>query len=125
MSAASSASRTSGVPSSPGPSSKVKTAPCSTRSSPGSSVQSWSIARCSWNEGIRSSCPDLAGAQQALAQLALLLGGWVERRRVGQRVHRRETEQALEERGRAVEDRAELGAAAILDQATLLERGNG
>src|SRR4051794_29245855 len=63
----------------------------------------------------------LAGAQQAIAQLALLLGTGVERDRVGQAVEAREPEETLEERRRPVEDRAELRAPGILDQAALLE----
>src|SRR5438067_2050290 len=70
----------------------------------------------------RAAGAQLAGPQQAIAQLAFLLGTRVERGRVGQRIDSTEAEQALEERGRPVEDRAELRAAAVFYQPPLLER---
>ena len=47
----------------------------------------------------------LAGLEQALAQLALVLGRRVEARRVGQRVEPCEAEEALEQRRRAMDRR--------------------
>jgi hypothetical protein len=65
----------------------------------------------------------LAGAQQPLAQLGLLLGGRVPARDVGQLVERAQAEQLQELGARAVQDRAELRAAGLLDQAALEQRG--
>src|SRR4051795_7059957 len=57
----------------------------------------------------------LAGAQQALAQVGLLLGRRVPLRRVRQVLERAQAEELQEQRGRAVEHRAELRAARLLD----------
>src|SRR6266540_3670643 len=63
----------------------------------------------------------LPGAQQLVAQLLLVLGARPEAFDVGQRVERLEPEELLEEWRRAIEDRAELRAPALLDQAAVLE----
>src|SRR5919206_4116501 len=64
----------------------------------------------------------LAGAQQAVAQVGLLVGAGVPPRRVGQVVERGEAEELEEQRRRAVEHGAELRAARLLDQAPLEQR---
>ena len=59
----------------------------------------------------------LAGAQQPLAQLGLLLGGRIPAGDVGQLLQRAQAEQLQELGGGAVEDGAELRVAGLLDQA--------
>src|ERR1700704_4495497 len=66
----------------------------------------------------------LARAQQALAQLALLLRGRVEGRRVGESVEAGEAEQALEQLRAAVEHGAEARAPRLLDQPALEQRAD-
>ena len=68
---------------------------------------------------------DVAGAEQPLAQLVLLVGRRVPGARVGQVVERVEAEELEEQRRRAVEDGAELRAARLLDQPALEQRGRG
>ena len=67
----------------------------------------------------------LAGAQQSIAQLGLLLGARVPLPDVGQLVQRAQAEQLEELCGRAVHDRAELGASGLLHQSALQQRGRG
>ena len=64
----------------------------------------------------------LAGPQQALAQLGLLLGRRIPARDVRQLVERAQAEQLQEQRRRAVEDGAELRVARLLDQPALEQR---
>src|SRR3982750_4679510 len=64
----------------------------------------------------------LAGAQELAPELLRVLGARLERPEVGQRGEVFEPEELLEERRGAVEDRAELAAPLLLDQAALLER---
>ena len=66
----------------------------------------------------------LAGAQQALAQLALLLGRRVEGGRVGQRVEAGEPEELLEQLRAAIERGAEARAARLLHQPALQQRAD-
>src|SRR3954470_2451381 len=67
----------------------------------------------------------LARAEQALAQLRLLLGRGVERRELGQGVEPGEAEQLLEQRRRPVQHGAELRAARFLDEPTLEQGRDG
>ncbi len=64
----------------------------------------------------------LAGAQQALAQVGLLLGRRVPLRDVGQLLQRAQPEQLEELRARAVEDGAELRATRLFDQPAVEQR---
>src|SRR5256885_9602544 len=72
-------------------------------------LESWALATGSL----------LPGLEQPLANLALLLRSGVERGDVGKLVEPVEAEQALEQLGGAVEHRAELRAARLLDEAAL------
>src|SRR4051795_6601735 len=124
--AASRASSTAGVESGSGPSSNVRATPFGTRSSAGNFRQSSTVSSISANEGTGSALSALlAGLEQALAQLRLLLRRGVEAGEVGQRVEPFEAEQLLEQRGGAVQHGAELRAARLLDQAALEQRRNG
>ena len=69
--------------------------------------------------------PLLSGLEQALAQLALVLGRRVEPGRVGQGVEAGEPEEALEQLRRPVDGGAEARAARLLDQAALGQRADG
>src|SRR4051794_5636443 len=127
--AASSASSTAGVPSGSGPSSKVSAAPAATRSSPGSRRQRsavssiWPWPGTTAREPARSALRALlAGLQQPLAQLLLLLGSGIEARQLGQLVEPAQAEELLEQRGGAVEHRAELRAPGLLDDPALEQR---
>src|SRR5207247_2050467 len=118
------ASRTAGVASSSGPSSKVRTAvepPPSTRLSAGISRQRSMVSTCWRKLGIEALLP---GLQQSLAQLALLLRGRVEGGGVRQGVQRTEAEQPLEQLRGAVQHRAELRAPRLLDQPALEQRAD-
>src|SRR3984893_14495621 len=64
----------------------------------------------------------LAGAQQTLAQLPLLLRGRVPAGDIGQLPEGAEPEQLQEPCARSVQDRAELGVAGLFDQAALEQR---
>src|SRR5690348_12075436 len=67
--------------------------------------------------GLRRGSPAgsrLARAQQAIAQIGLLLGRRVPLRRIGQVVQRAQAEELEEERRRAVQDGAELRTPALL-----------
>src|SRR4051812_14611362 len=110
--AASSASSTKGVPSGSGPSSKVRQAPRDTCSRPGMYRHRSAVSSISPYDGMGDSALGalLARAEQALAQLRLLLRRGVEGRELGQIVEPGEAEQLLEERRRPVEHRAELRA---------------
>src|SRR5215212_2914402 len=66
----------------------------------------------------------LAGAQEALADVALVLRRGVEGRRVRQRVEPTQPEQLLEQLGGAVHDRAEARAPGLLDQPALEQRAD-
>jgi hypothetical protein len=67
----------------------------------------------------------LSGLQQLRAKLLGVLCARLERLEVGERGEVLEPEELLEERRSAVEDRAELAAALLLDQAALLECRDG
>src|SRR5688500_11589655 len=75
-----------------------------------------------WRRFAASTGACVAGLEEALAQLALLLRRRIELARVRERVEAAQPEQALEEVGSAVEDRAELGAPRLLDQPALEQR---
>src|SRR3954451_8320378 len=67
----------------------------------------------------------LAGLEQAVAQLGLLLRARVPLRGIGQAFERIEAEQLEEQRRRPVEHRAELRPAGLLDEAALQQRRGG
>src|SRR5215217_9535916 len=67
----------------------------------------------------------LAGAQEPLADAALVLGSRVERGRVRQRVEPGEAEQLLEQLGGAVHHRPEAGPPRLLDQPALEQSPDG
>src|SRR4051794_13581346 len=77
---------------------------------------------CLWR---RAAGARLAGAQEALADVALVLRSRVERRRVRQRVQPAEAEQLLEQLGGAVHDGSEPGPPGLLDQPSLEQRPDG
>src|SRR4051812_30580227 len=117
------ASSTSGVESGSGPSSNVSATPLGTRSRAGNFRQRSAVSTISRYGGTGSALGALlAGLEQALAQLRLLLRRGVEAGEVGQRVEPFEAEQLLEERGGAVQHGAELRAPRLLDQAALEQR---
>ena len=86
------------------------------------------LARCSTRPAKRSAGGGgvaralLAGAQQAVAQVGLLLGRGIPLHDARQRLERVQPEELEEEVGRAVQDGAELRAPRLLDEAALLER---
>src|SRR5258708_39119433 len=67
----------------------------------------------------------LAGAEQAVAQLGLLLGARVPAGHVGELLEAAQAEELQELGGGAVLPRAELGVACLLDQAALQQRRSG
>ena len=76
-------------------------------------------------QDVAGSRAGLARAQQALAQLGLLLRGRVPAGDVGQLLQGAQPEQLQELGARAIQDRAELGVAGLLDQAAVEQRGDG
>src|SRR5690348_8767454 len=73
----------------------------------------------------RAARPLLAGLQEPVAELRLLLGRRVPLGRVGEVLEGLEAEELQEQRRRAVQDGAELRAPGLLDQAALEERRGG
>src|SRR5918992_3110673 len=67
----------------------------------------------------------LARSEQAFSELALVLGGRIERGRVREGVEAGEAEQLLEQLGRAVERGAEARAAGLVDESALEQRADG
>src|SRR3954462_3514794 len=67
----------------------------------------------------------LAGAQEALAYVALVLGTRVEGGGIGERVEPREAEQLIEQLGAPVHHSAEAGPPGFLDQAALEQGPDG
>src|ERR687892_646815 len=66
-----------------------------------------------------------ARSEQAFSELALVLGGRIERGRVREGVEAGEAEQLLEQLGRTVERGAEARAAGLVDESALEQRADG